>query len=137
MPIRHHDDLRAYQLCCTLRKEVSAIFARPGVKADSRFRDDFKAALDSGPNNIAEGFWRYSHPEFARFVVIARGSLGECLSHLDRARGSDYISDEEHQRFRGIAERTAQIGDSAAHLPQDYANSFESSIIKCSAQAHV
>src|SRR4029453_766030 len=96
MPIRHHDDLRAYQLCCTLRKEVSAIFARPGVKADSRFRDDFKAALDSAPNNIAEGFWRYSHPEFARFVVIARGRLGEFLSHLDRAR----------ERSRGIAERT-------------------------------
>jgi len=127
MPIRHHDDLRAYQLCCTLRKEVSAIFARPGVKAESRFRDDFKAALDSGPNNIAEGFWRYSHPEFARFVVIARGSLGECLSHLDRAR----------ERLSRHCRTNAQIGDSAAHLPQDYANSFESSIIKCSAQAHV
>jgi four helix bundle protein len=104
MVVRHHEDLRAYQLSRALRDEVGAIFARPGFKSDSRFRDDFRAALDSGPNNIAEGFWRYSHPEFARFTVIARGSLGECLSHLDRARQSRYITDDEYQRFRRLAE---------------------------------
>ena len=64
------------------------------------------SALDSGPNNIAEGFWRYSQPEFARFVVIARGSVGECLSHLDRASLSHYISDEEYARFIGLADLT-------------------------------
>jgi four helix bundle protein len=47
------------------------------------------------PRNIAEGFGRFHHPEFARFARIAKGSEQEVLNHLYRARTKGYITPAE------------------------------------------
>ena len=42
--------------------------------------------------NIVEGREKYSEPEFARFLEIAKGSVSELEEHLITARGLDLIS---------------------------------------------
>jgi four helix bundle protein len=47
-------------------------------------------AAASAPRNIAEGFGRYYHPDFARFARIAKASEEEVLNHLlDAKRKGD------------------------------------------------
>ena len=46
---------------------------------------------------MSEGFWRYKHPEFAHYVRMARGSLGELLSHFAEAAEDGLLTVEEQQ----------------------------------------
>lgn len=71
------------------------ITARSNVRRDFGFRDQADRAASSACRNIAEGFYRFSHPEFARFLKIARGSLGELLDSLDEARQKGYMTEQE------------------------------------------
>lgn len=59
------------------------------------FCDQLSDAVRSGPRNIAEGFARYRHKEFAQFVRIAKGSEAEVLNHLIDACDQSLISSDE------------------------------------------
>lgn len=68
------------------------------ITADLRdygFRDQLTRAGLSVPSNIAEGFERESDKEKARFLVIAKGSLGELKTQLMIATELAYISKED------------------------------------------
>lgn len=52
-------------------------------------------AARSGTRNIAEGCARYRHKEFAQFVRIAKGSLGEVLDHFIDAIDNGYMTPSE------------------------------------------
>ncbi len=58
------------------------------------------------PANIAEGFWRYHHPDFVRFLNIALGSLGEAEDHLESAKESGLINQASQDELRRFAIRT-------------------------------
>jgi four helix bundle protein len=92
-----HRELQAWKLADAVRRGVLLLCARPDVKQDFEFCDQADRASSSACRNIAEGFARYGHPEFARFVSIARGSLGELQDSADKARLKHYIDDEEWQ----------------------------------------
>ncbi len=59
------------------------------------FCDQIRRSSASAPANIAEGFRRYKPRDFARYLRIALGSLGETQNHLQHAKSQGYISDEE------------------------------------------
>jgi four helix bundle protein len=62
---------------------VHALTATDHVARDRRFCDQIRDAASSATRNIAEGFGRYRHKEFANLLSIAKGSLHEvadCLS---------------------------------------------------------
>jgi len=44
--------------------------------------------------NIAEGFERKTNKDFARFIVMAKGSAGECRAALYIAHDLGYITEE-------------------------------------------
>jgi hypothetical protein len=51
-------------------------------------------------DNIAEGFGRYGHREFSRFLTIAKGSLDENESQLLGGLRKRYFSEEAVQDGR-------------------------------------
>ena len=71
------EDLDVWRLADSIRRQVHAIVAARSNSLDRRFCSQMTDAASSVPRNVAEGFGRYRHKEFARFVDIARGSAFE------------------------------------------------------------
>lgn len=60
--------------------------------------------MAAATSNIAEGFGRFSPPDFARFVVIARASLIESQNHLRDAVDREHITEEVRVEHDQLAE---------------------------------
>jgi four helix bundle protein len=91
------EDLAAWQLAEQLQSIVDGYSDREVIKSDLKFHGQLTDAAASGPRNIAEGFGRFHHPEFARFARIAKASEQEVLNHLYRARNKRYITPAEFE----------------------------------------
>ena len=82
MGAKRYEDLVAWQLANELKRGVYELVARSDARGDRRFCDQITASAASAPGNLAEGFGCYRHPEFARYVRIAKASLLETHNHL-------------------------------------------------------
>ncbi len=82
MGVRQFSDLHAWQLCTELKRQVYLLTDSGPVMCDFGFRDQIRSAAASAPANIAEGFARFHHADFVRFLRIAIGSLDELENHL-------------------------------------------------------
>lgn len=104
MGVRHFTELRAWQIANRLRIEGCRVVGVPPAVHDRRFCDDIKASAASVCANISEGFGRYAHAEFARFVVIARGSLAETQDHLLDAQDRHSVKPEAFAQMWSLSE---------------------------------
>jgi four helix bundle protein len=104
MPITHFKDLQCWQLADKLRAEVIAICAKPEVKRDRRFCEDFLAAAGSVPRNISEGFARFTDGEIVKFFRYALGSLADVEDDLIECRARKAIDQEQFDRLWELAE---------------------------------
>jgi four helix bundle protein len=84
---------------------------RPAVARDFKFRDQLLDAAKSAPRNIAEGYGRYRHKEFAHFVRIAKASEVEVLNHFIDAVDTGYLSDEEFPKFEHAAKKALKAAN--------------------------
>ncbi len=91
------EDLVAWKLAVQLQTFTDRICEGPAIRRDFKFRSQLTDAAASGPRNIAEGFGRFHHPEFARFARIAKASEEEVLNHFYRARSRQYITSAEFE----------------------------------------
>jgi four helix bundle protein len=82
MGARQVQDLVVWQLADEIRRSVYALLAHGPATKDWTFCDQLRDATASVARNVVEGFGRETHREFARFLVIARGSLFEVQEHL-------------------------------------------------------
>jgi four helix bundle protein len=89
------EDLVAWQLAVQLRNVAHEYCEKPAIKRSFKFRDNLADAASSAPRNIAEGFGRKTHREFAHFAYIARGSEQEVLNAFLEARQRGFIDDRE------------------------------------------
>ena len=105
MGARHFTDLAAWQLAARLRDEVVAFTATPPANRDFGFCNQIRDASASAAANIAEGFTRFSHADFARFLVIARSSLSETQNHLLDAQGRGYLPEARFVELSTLAKR--------------------------------
>jgi four helix bundle protein len=103
---RHFRDLTCWQLANELKLSLYKLTDSPMIKADVRFREQLMDAARSAPRNIAEGFGRRTHREFALFLDIARGSLMECQNHLQDAVDRKYLTAEDFKALDALARRT-------------------------------
>lgn len=58
-----------------------------------------RRAVISVMANIAEGFYRQTTKELVSFLINARGSAGEVISHLIISRELDYMSKKESDKL--------------------------------------
>jgi four helix bundle protein len=103
--IRDHKKLICWLLANELRKRVVAFTGRPPAARDFEFRDQIRDASRSVCRNISEGFYRYKHKEFANFISIAKGSLGETQDALQDALQSGLVSREEFDEMWRLSKR--------------------------------
>ena len=82
MRVARYEDLDAWKLATMVRKGVIKMTAKPTVRIDRRFCDQIRSSAASITANIAEGFGRYTDPDFLRFLRFARGSALETREWL-------------------------------------------------------
>jgi four helix bundle protein len=91
--MKGHRDLRVWQESIGLVKDIYAITSRFPDEEKFGLISQMRRSAVSIPSNIAEGAARGSQREFAQFLVIARGSLGELETQLIIAKELNYLSE--------------------------------------------
>ena len=78
---------------------------------DERYglRMQLRRAAVSVPSNIAEGHGRTSVREYARFVLIARGSLKEAETQILLSQRFAYLSSEATEALLGLSTRINKL----------------------------
>jgi len=93
---RKFEDLIAWQLASEFEHWAYRVSASGPMLLDAGFRHQWRDAAASAPRNLAEGFVKYRPREFARFVNIAKGSLGELQNHMLQGRKHGYFTEPEY-----------------------------------------
>jgi four helix bundle protein len=106
MGARSHDELNCWQLSVEYRDRVNALLATEPFRRRFKYCEQLADAAESVASNIAEGFYRFTHREFARYLRISLGSLGEAQTRLGSAMAQGLLSPEEYESFRRLAIRT-------------------------------
>ena len=78
---------------------------------DFKLHEQIRDAARSAPRNIAEGFARYKHKDFARFVRIAKGSEAELLNHFQEAFDEGYMSEVERRVLEHAAKKAIRAAN--------------------------
>ena len=102
---QHFEELDCWQLANEFKLRIYRVIERPVIARDFRFRDQIRDAAASAPRNIAEGFGRRTHADFAHYLDIARGSLMECQDHRLDAFDRRYIDPVERDEMLILAKR--------------------------------
>ena len=86
------DELPLYSDILEFTASVSALTRKPPLCRNFKLRNQITDAADSIEANFEEGFEQGTDRAFARYVTIAKGSLGETLGHLRRAYRKELIA---------------------------------------------
>jgi four helix bundle protein len=114
---KRFEEIRAWQRARDLVRDVYRICGNGALARDFAFRNQLCRASVSAMSNIAEGFARSSHRDFAHFLDIARGSCSEVQSLLYVALDIGYVTNEEfEQLFDSATETASLIGSLTTHL---------------------
>jgi four helix bundle protein len=107
------EDIEAWQIGRKLTRAIYAVSRQKTFARDWALRDQIRKAAISITSNVAEGFERDSDREFAHFLSIAKGSVGEVRSQLYVALDEGYIDqatfDDLYQLATGISRRIAGL----------------------------
>jgi four helix bundle protein len=82
MKVTHFTQLKVWQRAAESRDYIYHLRDSGPVTRNFDMRNQMRDAADSAVDNTAEGFGRYGHREFARFLTIAKSSLDENESQL-------------------------------------------------------
>ena len=102
---KNPEEFDAWQLAWELKERIVALTAIPPAVRDGEFCKEILKAARSAPDNISEGFYRFNPADFANFVRIARGSLGEVRNQLRHAHSSKYLTDGEYGEIDRLCRR--------------------------------
>jgi four helix bundle protein len=102
---RRPEELDVWKLAWELKRRVYAFTSTVPASQDRKFCEDIRRAARSGPDNVAEGFYRFNPKEFHRFLNDARASLGEVRNQLLHAKDERQISDREFTEMIQFADR--------------------------------
>ena len=106
-----HEDIGAWQRAEELCALVRRLCERRSFNRDARLRGQLLDAGRSGPRNIAEGFARWKHRDFAKFVRIAKSSEVELLAHFNEAFESRHITESEREQLDHAAKKAIKAAN--------------------------
>lgn len=93
------NDLQTYQLAMNLGEQVWSLVAEWNYFAKDTIGKQVVRSADSVAANISEGFGRFHYKENIHFCYIARGSLLETRTWLDKAARRNLIPNEVYQQL--------------------------------------
>jgi four helix bundle protein len=102
--VRRFTDLRAWQACDAYKKAVYRLRDQHPHVREWRRWNQFEDSVAGPPAHIAEGFGRFSPPDFARYCVMARASLMESQNHLIDGVDSGYLTEAMRAELNAMAE---------------------------------
>jgi four helix bundle protein len=108
MGAKTFEELRAWQLAAQLSDEVVAVGATPALQGDLAFRNQLRDAAEAAPRLIAEGFGRWGHREFARYLRMARAELMEVRSDLLALQRRRTIPADRVEELLRLTEQTTK-----------------------------
>ena len=107
--LRSFEELACYQAARRFRKLAADFCRHLPPQEEHRLKGQLLRAARSVTGNIAEGYGRHHHKENAQFCRQARGSLMECLDHLNSALDEGLLTKEEYGALRGALEEAWKI----------------------------
>ena len=107
--ITRFEDLIVWQKALVLSKEIYRITSEGKFSKDWGLRDQIRRASVSVLSNIAEGFGKYSNPEFKKYLAIANGSSFEVRAQLHLARELGYIGNLEAEMLVKTCEEVSRM----------------------------
>ena len=108
---RSFRDFAAWQQAYALRRAVRPLCDRALREKDFKLQNQIREAARSATRNIAEGFGRFKHGDFARFVRIAKASEVELLDHFIEAFDSGYLSDTERRALEHVTRKAIKAAN--------------------------
>jgi len=108
MGIEKFTDIIAWQLGMELHQRIIEITLRPLVARRFKFCEQLLDASSSVSANIAEGFLRYTIPEFLNYLRIAAGSLGETETRLRQGLAAGWVTDDDMTTIGPLIGRTGK-----------------------------
>jgi four helix bundle protein len=115
--IERFEELDCWQTGRQLTRKVYRVSSSGQFSKDFPLRDQMRRAAISVMSNIAEGFESRTRPLFIEFLGRAKGSAGELRSQLYAALDAEYVSRDEFNEVRDLAEKaSSQISRLTAYL---------------------
>jgi four helix bundle protein len=102
--INRYEDLSAWQLAMDLADLVDAMVSKGPAASDRSFVDQILRSSAKAPAQIAEGFLRYTPADSANYYRMARASIGETQTHLERGRRRKYFDERDVVAARAVSE---------------------------------
>ena len=100
------EDLEIYRLAMELGELVWKIVVKWDYFAKETIGKQWVKSIDSVAANISEGFGRNSFKDSRSFYYIARGSLYESKTFLDKSKNRQLVSEE----YQDLLNRHNQLG---------------------------
>ena len=107
--IERFEDLQSWQKARELVRRIYELTSSGAFAKDFALPDQIRRSSGSVMHNIAEGFDSGSHPEFVRFIKMARRSASEVQSQLYLALDLNYIASEELEVGYQLATETKKL----------------------------
>jgi four helix bundle protein len=105
--IQSFEEIDAWKKARELTKEIYRVTTATTFSRDFTLSNQIRRAAISIMSNIAEGFERRGDNEFRRFLVIAKGSLGEVRTQLIIANDVGLLTDED---FKNLSASAKEVG---------------------------
>ena len=104
-------ELEVWRASMDLVEQVYGLVAEFPREEKYALSDQLRRAAVSIPSNIAEGFGRETHKDFAHFIAQARGSLYEVDTQVELAKRCGFVTDTD-----GVCETIGKISKMLSSL---------------------
>ena len=109
----------AFEKCRLLVRTVATVINRGAFSKDLILATQLRKTMLSIYSNFGEGFERDGNREFAQFVSVSKGSVGELRAQLLYALDLGYLEREKFEQLNELSKEAARyLGGLMRHLNQ-------------------